>query len=76
MPHHPTHPEPSPHRWLHSGGEAFPRMLAAIANAKRCVRLETYIFRPGFPGDAIRDALIEARKRKVEVRVLLCLRTD
>ncbi len=67
----PSDRTPDTHRWLASGGEAYPRMLAAVANARHCVRLETYIFQAGHPGDAFRDALVQARKRGLEVRVLL-----
>jgi len=58
-------------RWLRSGEEAFPAMLQAIRAARQSVRLEMYIFSSSPPGDAFRDALVEAAQRGVSVRVLL-----
>lgn len=46
-------------------------MLAAIRGARQWVRLEMYIFRNGPPGDAFRDALVEACGRGARVQVLL-----
>lgn len=51
--------------------EAFRRMLASVAAARRSVRLEFYIFRSGPPGDLFRDALAAAAARGVKVRALL-----
>src|SRR5512133_735970 len=59
------------YNWLCTGHEMFPAMLAAIGAAKRSVLLETYIFSPGALGEQFRTALIAARKRGLEVRVLL-----
>ena len=56
--------------WLSTGDEAFAAMLAAIAEAKSDVCLETYTFSAGSPGERFRDALIAARGRGVRVRVL------
>lgn len=58
-------------RWLRSGDEAFPAMLEAIESATRSIRLEMYIYTAGHPGDRIRDALIRACERGVQVRVML-----
>ena len=57
--------------WLCTGDEIFPAMLAAIADAKKEVCLETYTFSPGSPGERFRDALIHARQRGLRVRVLI-----
>ncbi len=58
-------------RWLRNGDEAFAAMLAAIAAARRSVRLETYIFSAGDPGDQFLAALVTAQKRGVPVYVLV-----
>jgi len=58
-------------RWLRSGGEAFPAMLEAIAQARRSIRLEMYIFSDSPIGRQFRDALVKAAQREVEVQVLL-----
>jgi cardiolipin synthase len=56
---------------LRNGDEAYPRMLAAIAAAQSSVALSTYILRDDSAGGAFIEALIAARKRGLEVRVLL-----
>ena len=56
---------------LHSGDEAYPRMLAAIAAAEKSVGLVSYIFRADKAGEAFHQALIQAQRRGVEVRVLI-----
>ena len=56
---------------LQGGDAAYPAMLAAIKEAKRCIALTSYIFRNDAAGQAFCDSLAEARKRGVEVRVLL-----
>lgn len=58
-------------RWLRSGSEAFPAMIAEIEAAQQTIRLEMYIYSSGTPGDQIRDALVRAARRGVQVRVLL-----
>jgi cardiolipin synthase len=58
-------------QWLCTGTEAFAAMLAAIAAAQRTVSLETYIYAPGDPGDRVLAALVAARQRGVDVRVLV-----
>ncbi len=58
-------------RWLANGDEAFTAMIAAIAAARRSVRLETYIFSAGKPGDQFRAALVAAQQRGVPVYVLV-----
>jgi cardiolipin synthase len=56
---------------LQSGDGAYCAMLDAIAAAKRSILVETYIFDRDKIGLRIADALIAARKRGVEVRVLI-----
>ena len=56
---------------LHSGDQAYPRMLAAIDAAEKSVGLVSYIFRADKAGEAFHQALIQAQRRGVEVRVLI-----
>jgi cardiolipin synthase len=56
---------------LHSGDQAYPRMLAAINEAQKSVGLVSYIFRADKAGEAFHQALIQAQRRGVEVRVLI-----
>ena len=56
---------------LRCGDEAYPEMVGAIAAAKRSVALASYILRDDAAGGAFIDALIEAHRRGVQVRVLL-----
>ena len=46
-------------------------MLAAIDAAQQSVALETYIFASGNLGERFREALVRARNRGVQVRVLI-----
>ena len=64
-------PSTTSFRWLRSGSEAFPAMIAAIDAARRSVRLEMYIYSSQPPGDEFRDALTRAARRGVHVQVLL-----
>jgi cardiolipin synthase len=57
--------------WLSTGQEIFPAMLKAIDEAQQSVCLETYIYSPGLLADRFRYALIRARQRGVQVRVLI-----
>jgi len=54
---------------LHSGGQAFPAMLAAIASARREVLLATYLVREDAVGESFRTALLERARAGVRVRV-------
>ncbi|MFI5000266.1 MAG: phospholipase D-like domain-containing protein [Reyranellales bacterium] len=54
-----------------NGDEAYPSMLAAIDAAERSVGLCSYIFRADTVGQAFIDALIRAKQRGVQVRVLI-----
>lgn len=56
---------------LVDGDAAYPAMLAAIDGATRSVSLLSYIFDNDAAGHAFRDALLRARQRGVEVRVLI-----
>ncbi|PZN99266.1 MAG: cardiolipin synthase [Hyphomicrobiales bacterium] len=56
---------------LDCGDEAYPRMLAAIDEAKTSVALSTFIFRRDELGLRIIAALVRAHRRGVAVRVLI-----
>jgi cardiolipin synthase len=58
-------------RALRNGDEAYPAMLAAIAQARRSVTLCSYIFAHDASGLAFADALGEAVKRGLQVRVMI-----
>lgn len=56
---------------LKNGDEAYPAMLAAIQEARRSITLATYIFGVDRAGAPIVDALADAVRRGVQVRVLI-----
>lgn len=56
---------------LRNGAEYFPVLLEAIALAEREVWLETYIFADDETGRVVADALVDAARRGVTVRVLV-----
>jgi len=56
---------------LIDGDRAYPRMLEAIGSARASVVLSSYIFEYDAAGRRFVDALIAARARGVEVRVLI-----
>ncbi|OWT68819.1 MULTISPECIES: phospholipase D-like domain-containing protein [unclassified Achromobacter] len=56
---------------LDGGDEAYPAMLQAIRAAQRTVALQSYIFDHDPIGREIAEALIEAHRRGVKVRVLI-----
>lgn len=56
---------------LRNGAEYFPVLLEAIAFAEREVWIETYIFADDETGRTVADALIDAARRGVSVRVLV-----
>ncbi len=58
-------------RWLRTGDEAFAQMLAAIQTARSIVKLESYIYDSSPIGIRFRDALVDACKRGINVRVLI-----
>ena len=56
---------------LFNGEQAYPAMLAAIDEARECVLLQSYIFQTDATGRAFVDALDRARRRSVDVRVIV-----
>jgi cardiolipin synthase len=56
---------------LVGGDEAYPAMLQAIARANSCLVLQSYIFDHDGIGIRIAQALIDAQRRGVKVRVLI-----
>lgn len=56
---------------LPDGTSFFPVMLEVIATAQHHVHLEFYIWRRDRAGTTVRDALVEAAKRGVQVRVMV-----
>ncbi len=56
---------------LHTGDEAYPEMLAAIDAAQKHITLFSYIFAFNETGKDFCDALIRAKGRGVQVRVLV-----
>ena len=56
---------------LVNGDEAYPAMLEAIEGAERTVALLSYIFDNDRAGQAFLEALVRAKGRGVEVRVLI-----
>jgi cardiolipin synthase len=58
-------------RLLQNGAEFFPALIAAIDAAHTEIHLETYIFNADPTAGAVRDALMRAARRGVQVRVLI-----
>jgi cardiolipin synthase len=58
-------------RLLQNGAEFFPALIAAIDAARTEVHLETYIFNADPSAAAVRDALTQAARRGVQVRLLI-----
>jgi cardiolipin synthase len=58
-------------RLLQSGAEFFPALIAAIDVAHAEVHLETYIFSSDPTAGTVRDALMRAAQRGVQVRLLI-----
>lgn len=56
---------------LVNGEQYFPRLLAAIAAARRTIHLETYIFSDDNIGARVAAALAEAAGRGVQVRLII-----
>lgn len=56
---------------LSGGDETYPAMIAAINQAQKSVALQTYIFDDDPEGRKVADALTQAHKRGVHVRVLI-----
>ncbi len=57
--------------WLVDGAATYDALLEAIAEARDHVHLEYYIYEPDHTGTALRDALVAAAQRGVQVRLLL-----
>ena len=55
---------------LRDGARAYPRMLEAIAGARRFILLETYVFSDDFVGQRFARALASKAREGVDVRVL------
>ncbi|HEY4415947.1 MAG TPA: phosphatidylserine/phosphatidylglycerophosphate/cardiolipin synthase family protein [Verrucomicrobiae bacterium] len=58
-------------KWHGTGESVFPAMLSAIAAARNTIQLETYIYADGKIGRQFLEALQDAAKRGVRVRVLV-----
>lgn len=56
---------------LNGGDETYPAMLEAIQTAQRSIALQSYIFDCDTVGQELAQALIDAHKRGVNVRVLI-----
>ncbi len=56
---------------LQNGDEIFPAMIQAIEGAKQSVNLESYIFTDDRAGAMVTNALVDAARRGIEVRVLI-----
>lgn len=56
---------------LFGGDEAYPAMLQAIREATRTIALQSYIFDSDAVGREMAQALIDAKERGVQVRVLI-----
>ncbi|MDQ8023596.1 MAG: cardiolipin synthase ClsB [Moraxellaceae bacterium] len=58
-------------RLLESGARYFPSLLAAIAEARAEVHIETYIYEADATGERVTAALIDAARRGLAVRVMV-----
>ena len=56
---------------LKNGDEIFPAMTQEIRQARTSVNLESYIFQPDAAGRQFADAMMDAARRGVEVRLLI-----
>jgi cardiolipin synthase len=56
---------------LRNGDEVFPPMLDAIRQARSRISLESFIYADGIVGDQFTQALVEAARRGVTVRIVL-----
>ena len=56
---------------LESGSERLRTLLALIGEAKKSFKMVMYMFNPDAVGQLVRDALVEAAKRGVEVKLLI-----
>ena len=58
-------------RLVESGQERFDMLLTLIAGAQSSIRMLMYMFNPDRDGDAVRNALTDAARRGVEVKLLI-----
>lgn len=58
-------------QWLVDGAATYAAILEAVAQARRHIHLEYYIFNPDHAGTTLRDALVERARAGVKVRLLL-----
>src|SRR5690348_4373852 len=56
---------------IESGVDRFTMLLELIGGAEKSVRMLMYMFNPDKDGDAVRNALTDAAKRGVEVKLLI-----
>src|SRR5206468_3971565 len=56
---------------IESGEERLRALLALIDGAHRSVKILMYMFNPDRTGERVRDALVAAARRGVEVRLLI-----
>lgn len=56
---------------LRGGGERLEALLAMLDSSEKSIKLLFYMFNPDAAGEAVRDALVRAAARGVEVRLLL-----
>jgi cardiolipin synthase len=56
---------------IESGDERFGMLLTLIAGAASSIKMLMYMFNPDSDGDAVRNALTEAARRGVEVKLLI-----
>jgi cardiolipin synthase len=56
---------------IESGQERFGMLLSLIAGAESSIRMLMYMFNPDRDGDAVRDALTDAARRGVDVKLLI-----
>jgi cardiolipin synthase len=56
---------------IESGRERFRLLLELIAGAQRSIKMLMYMFNPDHDGDAVRDALTDAARRGVDVKLLI-----
>jgi len=57
--------------WLVDGATTYAAVLQAIDEARDHIHLEYYVYEPDQTGTAVRDALVRAAQRGVQVRLLL-----
>jgi len=56
---------------LDTGAERLRVLLELIARAERSLKILMYMFNPDHTGDVVRDALVDAARRGVEVKLLI-----